>query len=104
VDNAAGAPGDAGSRFAGSGARAFVVLPVIISEGGLAGAYIHHASARTWTAPEIAFIREVAEITWDAVEQTRTVNALRESEQLFREIADVAPALIWKSDTAVPKH
>jgi PAS domain S-box-containing protein len=99
VDNAAGAPGDAGSRFAGSGARAFVVLPVIISEGGLAGAYIHHASARTWTAPEIAFIREVAEITWDAVEQTRTVNALRESEQLFREIADVAPALIWMSDS-----
>ena len=89
------------ARTAGSwfGARALIVAPIIRDGRCCAGLYVHQAIAGEWTAGEIEFVRDVADITWDGVERSRTMTAMRESEKLFREIADVAPVLIWMSDT-----
>ena len=89
-------PTTAGSPF---GARGLIVAPIIRDGRCCAGLYVNHAIARDWTAGEIEFVRDVADITWDVVERSRTMTAMRESEKLFREIADVAPVLIWMSDT-----
>ena len=52
-------------------AQSFVNMPVTELTGFVALIYVNHAEAREWTAAEIAFIRDVAERTRDAVERRR---------------------------------
>jgi PAS domain S-box-containing protein len=92
-------PNAAGLGLGNAGVRAVIMVPVIRGERWGAGLYVHHSVPREWNADEIAFVQDVAEITWDAVDQGRATAAIRESETLFREIADVAPVLIWMSDS-----
>jgi PAS domain S-box-containing protein len=79
--------------------EAFIVAPVIRHGKWKGALYANQALPRNWTPGEIAFVCEIAGITWDAAEQAQEMIALRESEKLFREIADVAPVLIWMSDS-----
>ncbi len=64
-----------------------------------AGLCVRQRPVGELSAREIEFVQEVANSTWDAVERSRAMTALRESEALFREIAEVAPILIWMSDS-----
>jgi len=58
-------------------ARSFVNMPVTEQGGFVALLYLNHAEARTWSDAELAFIREVADRTRDAVERRRAEDELR---------------------------
>jgi PAS domain S-box-containing protein len=57
--------------------------------------FVNHATARHWTAEEVALIDAVAEIAWDAVDRANAVSALRESEEKFRAIANSIDQMVW---------
>ncbi len=64
--------------------RAHVSVP-LVKGGLLVGALgVTQATARAWTADEVALVEETAEQTWAAVERARTEEALRESVPRFR--------------------
>jgi PAS domain S-box-containing protein len=84
------------SKFGESGA--IIIAPVLRGGAWQGALYVNSALPRHWTSGEIAFLCDVADIAWRASEQAQAITALRESERLFREIADVAPVLIWMSD------
>lgn len=77
----------------------FIVAPVVRKGKWQAALYANCALERKWAAGEIAFLCDAADIVWDAAEQAQAIKDLRESEKLFREIADVAPVLLWMSDS-----
>jgi PAS domain S-box-containing protein len=52
-------------------ARSFINMPVTELGGFVALIYVNHADRRTWLPEEIAFMRDVAERTRDAVERRR---------------------------------
>jgi signal transduction histidine kinase len=52
-------------------AQSFINMPVTEQVGFVALIYVNHAEARDWTAAEVAFVRDVAERTRDAVERRR---------------------------------
>ncbi len=91
-------PATSGSRFDETGARAIIAAPICRGGRLLAGLYVNQAIVRNWTAGELAVVQTIADITWEAVDRARAITAIRESEKCFREIADVAPVLIWMSD------
>jgi signal transduction histidine kinase/CheY-like chemotaxis protein/PAS domain-containing protein len=62
---------DAAEVLKAISAQSFVNMPLTEQGGFVALLYLNHATARPWTAEELAFIRDVAERTRDAVERRR---------------------------------
>jgi len=75
-------------------------VTVFVSAGGRPVALVglRHASPRRWTEDEVALVEETAERVLAAVGRSRADVALRESEERFRRLADIAPAFIWMTD------
>lgn len=67
-DSTRDADGSLGGFLAG-GVRAAVCVPLMAGDRWAAGICLHQASARDWTAAEVALVREVAAHTWLAVER-----------------------------------
>ena len=57
-------------------ALSFINMPVTEQAGFVALLYLNHAVPREWSADEVAFVREVAERTRDAVERRRVEGEL----------------------------
>src|SRR3712207_9502139 len=53
---------------------------------------------RDWRADEIELLQEIASRVFPRSERARAEEALRESEERFRILANTAPALIWFND------
>ncbi|HEU4326822.1 MAG TPA: PAS domain-containing protein [Roseiflexaceae bacterium] len=77
---------------------ATVNVPLLRAGRLVAVLFMHHRTARNWTAGELALLEAVAVRTWDAVERARAEAALQESEQRFRLMADAVPQIIWLTD------
>ena len=67
---------DAADALKGISAQAFINMPVTEQGGFVALLYLNHATARPWSADELAFVREVAERTRVAVERRRAEQEL----------------------------
>jgi PAS domain S-box-containing protein len=61
----------------------------------IAAMYIHHRFPRVWTQDEIRLVQEVAERTWSALERARAEAAQRTSEERFRQLSELSPAIVW---------
>jgi PAS domain S-box-containing protein len=84
--------------FARIGMRAGIAVP-LIREGRLIGAlYAHSAGPRHWDDRDEAVLHEVAERTWDATQRARAERRLRESEEKFRQFAQVIPNQVWSAN------
>ena len=68
---------EARTSYDAMGIAAFLNVPLLRNGSYTAGIAVHSAVPRNWTPAEIAFIREVAMRTWDAVEKARAEEALR---------------------------
>jgi PAS domain S-box-containing protein len=79
--------------------QAFVAVPCLNQGHWVASLSVSSATPRSWREDEIALIQDVATQLWGFLEQTRAVQALRESEARFRQMADTAPVLIWMAGT-----
>jgi PAS domain S-box-containing protein len=74
-------PLTADSRFGEIGTISLIGAPIIRNGRWHAGFYVNHAEPRVWMDEEISLVREVAELTWDAIERSRAEAALRKSEE-----------------------
>ncbi len=87
-------PLTADSTFDALGAHAGIGAPIICGGRWRAGLYVNQATLRDWTADEIALVREIADLTWDAVERVRAEAALKESEARFRALVQEASDIV----------
>lgn len=80
--------------------KANLVVPILHKQE-LWGLLVAHqcASPRQWTAFETELLQQLANQVGIALAQSQLVEALRESEQRFRTMADSAPVLLWMSGT-----
>ena len=76
--------------FAERGVLAGICVPLMHEGRWQAGIYLHHAEVRQWTSSEVALAKEVAELTWLAVERAEAVTRL--SQQVDRQTTALADA------------
>ena len=55
---------------------------------------VHQASARHWAPPEIELVRLVVERCWEALERSRVVRALGQSEARYRTMVEASPECV----------
>ena len=79
--------------------RSVLVVPFMV-ENRLAGflGFDNVASTRVWGEEELIPLRTLAEIVGTAVTRKRAVEALRQSEARFRDLADMLPQIVFETD------
>ncbi len=83
----------------GEGAVSLIAAPIIRNNQWRACFSVNPAGPRDWLDDEIALVREVGELTWDAVERIRAANALHNTEARLRLALDAAGAIgAWDLD------
>ncbi|WP_262027519.1 PAS domain-containing protein [Microvirga sp. Mcv34] len=75
--------------------RSGFAIPIHKHGRFIAEFYVYSSSPRDWTSDEISLVEDVAERTWLAIEKIRAETKLRETEALFKLIAESLPALVW---------
>ncbi|UJH93056.1 PAS domain S-box protein [Antarcticibacterium sp. 1MA-6-2] len=78
--------------------RACIGVPLVKNGKLLAVVGVHQAVPRKWTPVEVSLVEEVCEYTWAAVERARAENALRESEQRFRDLVESSAIAVWETN------
>ena len=78
------------SSYAEGGVLAGLCVPLMNSGIWEAGIYLHHAEVRHWTAAEVALVKEVAQLTWLAVERAEAL--LRLSQRVDQQSVALAEA------------
>ena len=71
----------ADSRFGEIGTVSLIGAPILRKGRWRAGLYVNHAEPRVWTDEDVSLVREVADLTWDAVERTVAEGERRKSEE-----------------------
>jgi PAS domain S-box-containing protein len=77
---------------------AYVMVPLAKDGRPVATLLVHQSVPRDWTQEEVQLIEEAAARTWEAVERGRTGIALRQSEEMFRTLADNMSQFAWMAD------
>ncbi|MGV0024485.1 PAS domain S-box protein [Phormidesmis priestleyi] len=79
--------------------RARLVVP-IVQQNCLWGLLVaHQGSPRQWSSFEIELLQQLAHQVEIALTQSQLLQALRESEERFRTMANSAPVLLWMIDS-----
>ncbi|NMH26575.1 GAF domain-containing protein [Flavobacterium silvaticum] len=68
--------------------RSYVVIPYVVKDQPILFFIIHHDTPKNWTESELIIIKETAERMWAAVKRFEAEEALRESEQRYRTLAE----------------
>ncbi len=77
---------------------AFVAAPLLRREGLRAVLFVHQRVPRTWTAEERELVSEFGLRTWAELDRARAEDALRSSEERFRQFAEASSDMIWIRD------
>ena len=75
--------------------RAVVCVPILKEGRFVAAMAVHTLSPRAWDPDEVALVQRIASRCWESIERTRVTHALRESEHLFRALANSIANLAW---------
>ena len=86
------------SQFGQIGIRALIGGPVVRGGAWVGGMYVNQADRRAWAPEEVTLVREVADLTWDAVERARATLALQRNEELLRLATDAGEVGLWSLD------
>ncbi len=78
--------------------RAGIAVPLIKNGKLVAAIRVHQNKPRRWTPAEVSLVEEVCRHTWDEVERARSENALRESEQKFRDLIEASALAVWETN------
>ncbi|MGU3362025.1 PAS domain-containing protein [Methylobacterium sp. M6A4_1b] len=81
-------------------AQSFVNMPLTEHGGFVALLYLNHATARSWSPEELAFMRNVAERVRAATERSRATFARRASDAQFHAFAQAVPIHVWAASAA----
>ncbi len=81
--------------YAMTSIRGAICVP-ILKQGKLVSAMaVHTVAPRRWRADEVELVQQVASRCWESIERARVTESLRESERLFRALANSIPNLAW---------
>src|SRR5204863_4948984 len=102
VDDVATSPVFAGNPalevMLGAGALAVQSTPLVSRSGRVLGMFsTHYHTPQRPNEQALRLLDILARQAADLIERTQTERALRESEERFRTMADVAPVMIWMS-------
>ncbi len=75
--------------------RAHLTVPLHRDGKWVANFWLSHHEPRHWTARETELMKLLSERLWGNVERERAQDALRESEERFRVMANSMPQLAW---------
>ena len=83
-----------------AGIGALVTAPKVTEGRSVAMLWVSVAGPRAWNREEVAMLLDCAARVWTEESRARAENALRESEERFRVMADSSPLLVWVLDPA----
>ena len=75
--------------------RAVICVPILKQRRFVAAMAVHSLRPRAWDPDEVALVQRVASRCWESIERTRVTQELRESEHLFRALANSSANLAW---------
>ena len=75
--------------------RAVICVPVIKRGRFVAAMAVHAVAPRAWAPDEVELVQRVASRCWESIERARVTEELRESEHLFRALANSIANLAW---------
>lgn len=75
--------------------RAVICVPILKQGRFVAAMAVHTATPREWQPGEVELVQRVAGRCWESIERTRVTHDLRESEHLFRALANSIANLAW---------
>ena len=81
-----------------AGVRSGVSVPVGRDEEPWGVFAAHTVEERSFADDEVTFVRTVAHLLGTAIERSETERRLRESEEMFRQIAELSPDPIFRTD------
>jgi PAS domain S-box-containing protein len=97
-------PLTADSRFAEIGTASLIGAPILRRGRWCAGLYVNHSEPRVWTEEEVSMAREVADLTWDAVERVRAEEARGATEEQLALSIEAADGIgTWNWDLATDR-
>src|SRR5262245_34890963 len=79
---------DFASEYESFGVGAFVTIPALNEKRWEASLNINHPHARDWRPDETQLVRDITARLWPAYKRARAVEALRDSEERFRQLAE----------------
>jgi PAS domain S-box-containing protein len=79
---------DFASEYEAFGVGAFVTIPALNEKHWEASLNINHPHARDWRPDEAQLMRDITARLWPAFKRARAVEALRDSEERFRQLAE----------------
>lgn len=86
--------------YSGIGTRAILDVPLVRGNQMVAMLFVHHPDERHWTAAEIRTVEQICDRLWFAVEHSRSLAALSESESRFAIAARSVGFAAWDWDVA----
>jgi PAS domain S-box-containing protein len=75
--------------------RAVICVPILKQGRFVAAMAVHSATTRIWRQDEVELVQRVASRCWESIERARVTSELRESEHLFRALANSIANLAW---------
>lgn len=81
------------------GAIAVIAVPLMRGGSWRGSLYVNHPEPRNWTAAEVALVEDVARRTTEAVDQAKTEEALRQTQQHLQLAMAAAGLGMWFYDT-----
>ena len=75
--------------------RAVVCVPILKQGRFVAAMAVHAVTPRNWQPEEVELVERVASRCWESIERARVTKELKESEHLFRALANSIANLAW---------
>jgi PAS domain S-box-containing protein len=75
--------------------RAVICVPVLKQGRFVAAMAVHASTPRAWVPEDVELVQRVAGRCWESIERARITRELRESEHLFRALANSIANLAW---------
>ena len=75
--------------------RAVVCVPILKQGRFVAAMAVHAVAPRNWQPVEVELVERVASRCWESIERARVTEELKESEHLFRALANSIANLAW---------
>src|SRR5262245_11659480 len=76
------------SKYESLGVGAFISIPALNEKQWEANLTVDHSHARDWRPDETQLMRDITARLWPAYKRARAVEALRDSEERFRQLAE----------------
>src|SRR5262249_25412870 len=86
---------DFASKYESLGVGALVSIPALNEKRWEASLTVNHPHARDWRPDETQLMRDITARLWPAFKRARAVEALRESEERFRQLAENIGAVFF---------